>query len=347
MIVENHMQAGRWFDYEAIADGDRITLKVDGKIVAEYVDPDPFLSGHVALDLFGNRGKVEFEKIEIKELASASSLKVVKRFDPQIDKPTPPGWADATTAVKVEDGVWRIENNTNSGNFWAMMPTVLEGIPQQGLIVCRAKVKLESADPTTWGQLQLGDWGPDHFGYEWPGEIHTYSGNISDWKSLEVRYPAMAFHEKTPPQISVRFALASNGVLWVKDVELLHSSEEPKLRAVAPVAAPSPSKADQELLDIARQARDTAKALFEAGKISQDELLLAEVGYAEVQLKLPTNTFQEEERLLRSIIANYKLIVAVQRQRVEAGVASPASLLAAQKSLAEYERRLALTTPQE
>ena len=147
----------------------------------------------------------------------------------------PQGPADAK-AVTVEGNTWRIENDTNTGNFHILMATVLEGIPKDGLIVCRAKVKVEAPDKATWGDLLLGDWHPAHYQYDWPAAMYEYRGDVPEWTAKEVRYPASVFHEKNPPQIAIRFGLHANGVLRVKDLELLHLPAEPV--APPPMDAP-------------------------------------------------------------------------------------------------------------
>ena len=65
--AENTVEADEWFDYEIIARQGRIELKVNGRTLADYTDPQPLTKGRLALDLFQDRGRVEFEKIEIKE----------------------------------------------------------------------------------------------------------------------------------------------------------------------------------------------------------------------------------------------------------------------------------------
>ncbi len=237
------IQADTWLGLEVIAAGNRITVKVDGQTTAEYVDDQPAEArGHIALDTYKEGTRVQFRKIEIKELPQNESSTPVpdvdkqvaepkprrlKLFDPKVEKPAPPAWADAKRAVTVENDSWRIENDTNMGNFHILMATVLDGIPKDGLIVCRAKIKVEARHKGTWGELLLGEWEPSHFQYDWPAAMYEYRGDVPEWTAKEVRYPASVFHQKDPPQIAIRFGLHANGVLWVKDLELLHLPAEP------------------------------------------------------------------------------------------------------------------------
>ena len=72
LIDQNLIQADTWFKLEIIADGNRITIKVEDKVTAEYVDEQPAeLRGHLVLDTYKEGTRVQFKKIEIKELPSA------------------------------------------------------------------------------------------------------------------------------------------------------------------------------------------------------------------------------------------------------------------------------------
>jgi serine/threonine protein kinase len=66
MLVE----PGAWFRLEVIADGPRLTSKINGQVVADVTDRGP-TRGFVALELDGRQNGalvVEFRKVEIKEL---------------------------------------------------------------------------------------------------------------------------------------------------------------------------------------------------------------------------------------------------------------------------------------
>lgn len=64
-----------WFTQEVIADGNHVTILVNGKQVVDWIDPENrFTSGHLALQHnSGSNGRdtvVQFRKIEVKELPS-------------------------------------------------------------------------------------------------------------------------------------------------------------------------------------------------------------------------------------------------------------------------------------
>jgi len=171
---------------------------------------------------------------------STDGLRRLKLFHPSQEMPVPPAWADPNEAVKIEEGAWRIENNTDKGNFHVLMATLREDIPDDGIIVCRAKIKVQAHDKLAWGSLLLGDKGPDGHDYDWPKVFYTYQGNVPHWTIRETRYPAKSFHAADPPQIPIRVGLHANGVLWIKDLELLHQpgfTGKPPL-AVAPFDPP-------------------------------------------------------------------------------------------------------------
>jgi hypothetical protein len=68
---ESLAKSGEWFTLEAIAQGPRLTIKVNDKTTADFVDPKhAYRKGHIALRAIGppQKGSVVFEKIEIKEL---------------------------------------------------------------------------------------------------------------------------------------------------------------------------------------------------------------------------------------------------------------------------------------
>lgn len=63
------IRPGEWFTQEVIADGDTVTVLVQGKEAVKYKDPDRTLSvGAIALFCRG-KSTVMFRKVEIKELS--------------------------------------------------------------------------------------------------------------------------------------------------------------------------------------------------------------------------------------------------------------------------------------
>jgi hypothetical protein len=70
-VREMLVPPGQWFAYEVIAEGNHITLKVDGKTTADFTDPQPLAAaGHIALQQHNPETLVEFRKIEVKEVTT-------------------------------------------------------------------------------------------------------------------------------------------------------------------------------------------------------------------------------------------------------------------------------------
>jgi serine/threonine protein kinase/formylglycine-generating enzyme required for sulfatase activity len=71
---ENLVPAGQWFVEEVIAEGNRLTIKVNGQTTALYLDEKRISArGHIALQQNNSRTIAEFRKIEIKELSPQDS----------------------------------------------------------------------------------------------------------------------------------------------------------------------------------------------------------------------------------------------------------------------------------
>jgi DNA-binding beta-propeller fold protein YncE len=68
-VHETPVFPGQWFDMEVTARKDRIVVKVNGEITAEYIDKKHrFSRGHIALQQHDAETVIEFSKIEIEEL---------------------------------------------------------------------------------------------------------------------------------------------------------------------------------------------------------------------------------------------------------------------------------------
>ena len=60
----------KWFALDVIAEGERVVVRVNGNVTADYRDVKwPYPRGHIALGQYGDQSIVEFRKIEIRELA--------------------------------------------------------------------------------------------------------------------------------------------------------------------------------------------------------------------------------------------------------------------------------------
>ena len=157
---------------------------------------------------------------------------LLKAFDPAKDKAVPLR-GDPKEIVSVEDGAWRIENafdRSVSGNFRIALGTITDGIPEDGVLIFRAKVKLKpNAENGGWGSLDTQRHVPvvPRVRLARPPR-DEYQGEITEWTEKEVRYPVEVIRKKNPPTITVHVGLHGNGVLWVKDVELLHLPPAPK-----------------------------------------------------------------------------------------------------------------------
>ena len=144
------------------------------------------------------------------------------------------------SAVTVVGDTWRIENTDAGGNFNVMVAQALEGIPKEGILVFRAKVKVEAKHKDAWGELGFGA-AKEVFNSwkEWPSVRARYDGNDSEWTQKEVRYPAAEI-KTDPPTVYLYAGLHANGVLWLKDVELLHLPVPPRTDAPPPEIGPAP-----------------------------------------------------------------------------------------------------------
>ncbi|NLX97030.1 MAG: DUF1080 domain-containing protein [Rhodopirellula sp.] len=62
--------SGDWRTFEITADGGRFTVKLDGKEVCDYTDPNPLGRGFIGLQF--RSGKVEFRNVKLQPLATKS-----------------------------------------------------------------------------------------------------------------------------------------------------------------------------------------------------------------------------------------------------------------------------------
>src|SRR5262249_52623235 len=71
-IPEDLVKPREWFVEEIIARGNHIVIKLDGKVVVDYIDENAtYRRGHIALQQNQSVTVVEFRRIEIKELPPA------------------------------------------------------------------------------------------------------------------------------------------------------------------------------------------------------------------------------------------------------------------------------------
>jgi hypothetical protein len=70
-VREAPVPPNQWFDLEVIAEGNHVTVKVDGRTTTDYLDPQRcFDRGHIALQEH-EQTRIEYSKIEIEELPPA------------------------------------------------------------------------------------------------------------------------------------------------------------------------------------------------------------------------------------------------------------------------------------
>jgi formylglycine-generating enzyme required for sulfatase activity/Flp pilus assembly protein TadD len=67
------VRPGDWYTHEVIADGNHITIKVNGRTTADFVDPRvSYTNGHIALQQLRDGSTVEFRRVEVKELPDSA-----------------------------------------------------------------------------------------------------------------------------------------------------------------------------------------------------------------------------------------------------------------------------------
>lgn len=162
-------------------------------------------------------------KCEQQPMALAGQLVKLRSFVPGRDPLPIPLRSEGEKVVTVDGDAWRIENNSNSGNFNVMIARIVEDVPQDGVLVFRAKVKVVAADKLTWGSLDFG--GANHLFIswdQWPTALARYEVSDRDWVEKEIRHPVAECRKSEPPAIHLYAGLHANGVMWLKDVELLH-----------------------------------------------------------------------------------------------------------------------------
>ncbi len=108
---EKPLAPGQWFTQEVIADGPHITVKVNGKVVTDWIDTT-HVSGSVAVD--GDaKAVIRFRKIEIKELPASKPTRPVPvgEWTPIFNGKDLAGWH---THPQQPDG-WKVEGGTLAG----------------------------------------------------------------------------------------------------------------------------------------------------------------------------------------------------------------------------------------
>ncbi|MBX9622487.1 MAG: DUF1080 domain-containing protein, partial [Gemmataceae bacterium] len=101
-VAEPAAPAGRWFVLELVLEGDRVTVRVDGKETAQYTDVRRrFRRGHVALQMHDPQTEVRFRKVEAKRLGPKADRGVTK--PPAV---TPPSFTEIAGATPDQLRAW-------------------------------------------------------------------------------------------------------------------------------------------------------------------------------------------------------------------------------------------------
>lgn len=144
-------------------------------------------------------------------------------FTPGKDKLPAALRPEGKEVVTVDGDTWRIENSGQGGNFHVVIGPVLDDVPPDGVLVFRAKVKMKAIHEMAWGSLGFG--GADHRFIswdEWPDAQTRYDGKDTEWVQREAHHPVAECRKSDPSAIHLYAGLHADGVLWIKDVELLH-----------------------------------------------------------------------------------------------------------------------------
>jgi hypothetical protein len=106
----------RWRTYEVVAEGDHITVNLDGETVLDYRDPQPLGRGRIGLQF--NAGEVAFRNIKLKPLRLASifngqNLEGWKVYPGKasVYSATPEGW------LRVVNGDGQLESEGQYADF--------------------------------------------------------------------------------------------------------------------------------------------------------------------------------------------------------------------------------------
>ena len=107
-----------WFTMDVAVEGAHVVVKVNGRVTADYIDPDPLPAGAIALQVHDARSRVEFRRIEIKELdaappvvAPAPAVAAADGFTPLFNGRDTTGWKTHAG----QPGDWRVEGGVLIG----------------------------------------------------------------------------------------------------------------------------------------------------------------------------------------------------------------------------------------
>lgn len=216
---------------------------------------------------WGGSSKIVIEMPAQPVVKPSAQESLLKRYEPNRDRPTV---SLAKMAVKENGTVFHWESIEKDRGFSVSFDPILENLPKDGVIACRCKLRFTKRHKDCWGDLMLDTWGPDHYAYEWPRQKYRFDEESQDFLVKEVRYPAHAFHQKSPAQLTVRFGLYAAGTIEVTDLELWHLPSP-----TIPVT--ERSRQLEELVKLAGDAKEVATTRYNSGLVSHDHAMVATI----------------------------------------------------------------------
>ncbi len=116
-----------WQTFEVTADGHNFTVKLDGQVVLDYLDPKPLGRGFIGLQF--NTGKIEFRNIKLKPLGMKSifngkDLAGWKTYPDMksVFSVTPEGY------LNVKGGKGQLETEGRYGDFTLQLEVIVNGL---------------------------------------------------------------------------------------------------------------------------------------------------------------------------------------------------------------------------
>ena len=357
-----------WFTHETILRGNRITVLVNGKPVAECVDAKKYLSrGRIGLGVWGNEGEavVHIRKVEIKELPPsaepAAAVDLLAKIDPARDA-LQGTWKRAGAAlVSTPSAVAQLQVPHDLPPDYRLTMeverTIAVGSLDFGLIVGgrTACVALDYRDGARSGiggidgkLLRKGeavyegralDPGRNTVVAEVRGNrilVRVGDTTVIDWTGDPARLAVVPVWDKTDGKRL--YVGHQNGGFRFHRLELT---------ALPPPAPPAPAPAVlgplRDLVAAKERARDNVKKRVEAGGDPPLVLIAAEVELIDARVRLAEATADKAgavallEELMTQRREEHRLI----ELRVKAGVAAADELNQADARLADAKARLA------
>ena len=117
---------GQWHAYDLTIQGNKLTVKLDGKMLLEYTDPNPRVRGHIGLQ--HNRGEIAFRNVRLKPLSMKPIFNGkdlagwnIDRAEASEFKVTPEG------ELQVLNGRGQLESDTSHGDFVLQLECFVNG----------------------------------------------------------------------------------------------------------------------------------------------------------------------------------------------------------------------------